>query len=122
MAIESEITFFSGDDVELFYAVEDADNPPNRKNLTGALEIAFAVSVTEGGTPALLRSKTTHPLQVVVTDAVQGEFNVVLPKADTEGLSPKHKYHEAVVKDAAGKTARVAFGTAAIRKNAIEVA
>ena len=116
MATEGTIAFFSGNDVTLNFTVADEDNPPAAKNLTGATSIIFVIAKAQGKAAVLAK---TLGAGITVTDAVAGEFEVVLTGAETELLGAVHQYYEAEMTDSASKTATVAYGVATITKNSI---
>lgn len=116
MAKEIDIAFFSGNDVLLKFTVDDEDDPPNVKDITGATDITFAIAKAKGKTPVL---SWTLGDGVTITDAAAGEFEVELTKAETEDLGPKHKYYEVRVTDSAGQSATVTHGASTISANSI---
>lgn len=117
MAKRVDISTFSGDNLEITVTVDDGNNPPSIKNLTGATKIMWAVSDSAGSTIKLSKDLSGG---ITITDAVNGKFQVVVSSADLEPLSGSF-YHEAKVKDAAGKISTVMYGTFELKPNTVQL-
>ena len=97
----------SGDDFVFQFTVDDADNPGNVKNLTGAA-ITWALSQRQGSTP--LFTKTAIGTEILVPTPTNGILQVIIVPADTASLFGTY-WHELEIVDGAGKKHTSAYGT-----------
>ena len=117
MSKQQDIEFFSGNDLELHCTVLDETGAI--KDLTGALDVVWALAKSEGAMPPILSRDLAAG--IVITAPTLGKFVVTLTSALTEPLAGKGKiyYHEARVTDSAGKKSTVIWGTVVVRGNSI---
>lgn len=110
-----QLTFYLGNKRLLRNRILDRDVPtPNTPlDLTG-LTVKWALSVQSGGQylrePVLTKTAT-------VTNAANGECEVLLLKADTEALSPGDYYQEWEVWDPTNETEVVTVGEVVLLLN-----
>lgn len=116
MATKGTLKFFSGNDVLIKFTVQDENNPPAVKNLTGATDVTFAIARSQGKTPDLSVSLISG---IIITDPVNGKLEVTLTKAQTEPLGEKQEWWELRITDSSGSTATAAYGPAVILPNSI---
>lgn len=109
--------FFSGEDFEITCTVDDGNNPPSIKDLTGSTKVTWVVSATPGSTPLI--SKTLGS-GTTLSDPTNGKFKITGAVADTEALGGLY-YHEAKLKDSAGKISTVMYGTFELKVNSVQM-
>lgn len=115
MATESDVeTYFSGNDAVLHFTATDEDTGA-ALDLSGALALEFALAKSASGTAIIEKDLTDG---VNVTDAVAGEFDVIIDAADTELLKGVH-YYEVRLTNAEGKKVTLAYGAFPITVNLI---
>ena len=105
----------SGNDKTLSFKTLDQDDVV--VDLTGAT-IIWAMSNMAKNKKRIITY--TSPVQVTITDAVNGLFTVDILDTDTEALPAADYYHEARSTSAAGLKTTLAYGTVKLLSNIID--
>lgn len=105
----NDFEMFQGDYKVFAGQVTDPAGSP--VDLTGFTAVRWQMSKSASKRPPQLEKSIGDG--VVITSAVDGEFEVTLDSADTEDLKGDF-YHEVEVKDASGRPATVLSGTITI--------
>jgi len=114
MSTKVQIEFISGDSQKLIITVQDADNAPAAKNLTGAT-ITWALARSRGSAPLITKTVGSG---ITVTDAANGALEVAIAPADTATIDGVH-YHELEVVDSAGNKSTAVYGLVIIHPDSI---
>lgn len=114
MAIQQDISFFSGNDVLLeLTALDEVSGAPI--DFSGALEITWSIAKSARADALLTKTLSDG---VAIVNAVAGRVDISLSKAEMEPLSGKY-YHEIRYKNLGGKTVTLTFGVVEIQVNLI---
>jgi len=105
----------SGDDLVFEFTVDDADNPPAIKDLTGAT-IIWVLSKSQGSVPLI--TKSAIGTEILVPTPANGILQVIIVPADTDALKGGF-WHELEITDSSGKVHTSAYGTFYIEPDTI---
>jgi len=105
----------SGDDLIFQFTVDDEDNPPAVKDLTGAT-IIWVLSQRQGSTPLI--TKSAIGTEILVPTPTNGILQAIINAADTDNLSGGF-WHELEITDSSGKVHTAAYGTFYIEPDTI---
>lgn len=106
---------FTGDDVQITTQVRKRDG--TAKDLTSST-VNFGLAPEQGRTLDLEKSSSTGN-DVQITDAADGEIEIVLTSTDTDDIGAGVYYYEIEVEDANGITSTVATGDIRISRDTV---
>jgi hypothetical protein len=111
--VAQRITHYAGDSLTLGVTTKTPSGEV--VDLTNS-DIAWVLAESVSASPAV--SKDTAGGGIVVTDALNGEFEIKIDPSDTESLSGTY-YHEAELTDSAGNESTILVGDFVIKESAL---
>ena len=106
-----DFTMWRGDRKNIIIQVVDSEE--NVVNITGASIVWIMLN------PINELDKSTAGGGIVLSDAPNGEFTIVIMPSDTEDFEGEYYYHEAEVTDYLGNVSTVTVGSVALMQDAI---